>query len=214
MKKTVLILIAAMMLILSGCAAKTASAPDDSASDFAVETLDLSPEQTEEGTEYTRSFSDELGAFDGSLNFDYFDDVYGFIYEGFPEDAYYPSVSYATGTWKYIMDIRYDSSEGYYFAEIGYADFSIDYDKELIIIDLHPRIDQDGFEAWEVSDEEIGYEAFEGGIDEDGGLKLIGNDVVLYFTDYFASGGREYLYGNIYLSEEDSGYFFMVRGQD
>ena len=150
---------------------------------------------------------------DGSLRFDDFDFYESLLIDGIPSDAYYPSLKYAEGTWKYDLRIRYDSDDGYQFDEIGYADLALDYDREVVIITLHPRMAQDGYEAYE-EDDSVGYEPFEGGFDDDGNLKMIGNDCVLYITQYYDYGGQEFILGTIWFSEESFGDFIMVRGQN
>ncbi|MBQ2584168.1 MAG: hypothetical protein II568_03230, partial [Erysipelotrichaceae bacterium] len=86
------------------------------------------------------------------------------------------------------------------------------YDREIISLSLHPRLASDGYEVWEESDEEVGYKPFEG-LPENYGIKLIGNDCVLWIGEYYAYEGREYVYGELYMSEENYVVFLMIRGQ-
>ena len=144
-------------------------------------------------------------------DFDFYGDI---TVNGVPEDAYYPSLKYAEGKWEYDLRFRYDTYEGYYFDEIGYADLSLDYDKETVIIVLHPWYANDGYETWEESDESVGYEPFEGGFDENDQLKLIGNDCVINLEEYYDYSGREYILGTFWVSEEAYGIFMMTRGQN
>ena len=148
------------------------------------------------------------------LSFEDFDFYYDIMYGGIPEDAYYPSLKYAEGQWKYDLIFRYDSSDGYYYEEIGYADLSLNYDKETVIIELHPKMANDGYEAWALTDADVGYEPFEGGFDENNALKIIGNNAVINPTEYYFSSGREYMIGTIWISEEDFGTFLLTRGQN
>ena len=139
-----------------------------------------------------------------------FIDFYDF---GVPEDAEFPSLKYAKGEWKYYLDLLDPDTGDAIFAELGFADLSLNVRKETVIINLHPRLDGDNYELYPVTDEEIGYDLFEGGFDDDGALRLSGNDVILYITDYFAYSGREYIMGETWYSEEDYGIFLMTRGQ-
>lgn len=148
------------------------------------------------------------------LSFEDFDFYYDIMYDGVPEEAYFPAVKYAEGLWKYDLIFRFDSSDGAYFEEMGYAEFKIDYDTEQITVVLHPRMANDGYEAWPESDAEVGYEPFEGGFDADDNLRLYGNDAVLDCLAYYAYSGREYFYGDLWLSEEVFGTFLMTRGQE
>ena len=230
MRKNYLLLILVAVLMLAGCG---------SSSNSNVRKLD--PEKGPDAIEIT--VSDEPTAFDATVNtgtanegdtvelipqtdramfgkkeddlsFDNFDFYYDIMSNGIPEDAYYPSLKYAEGQWKYDLIFRYDSSEGYYYEEIGYADLSLNYDKETVIIELHPRMANDAVEAWPLSDEEVGYEPFEGGFDENNVLRIIGNNAVINPTDYYASSGREYMIGTLWVSEEDFGTFLLMRGQN
>ena len=88
-----------------------------------------------------------------------------------------------------------------------------DYDKEQVIIVLHPKYAGDGYELYPETDEGVGYEPFTGGFDENGALKLSGNHVVLYITNYFAWSGREYVMAESWYSEESYGIFLLTRGQ-
>ena len=228
MKRSVWIVFLLLCLILAGCA------PSQTVSDDAGDGLiDLS-ENVETEPEYGPFDRNILGVVDDSvsrdhfhntdretipnnadnLNWEDFDFYYDIMYDGIPEDVYYPAVKYAEGLWKYDLIIREDSSDGYYFEEMGYSEFAIDYDKEEISITLHPRIANDGYEAWSESDEEVGYEPFDGGFDDEGNLYLYGNDAVLDCLYYYAYSGREYFIGQLWLSEEVFGMFLMTRGQE
>ena len=142
-----------------------------------------------------------------------FADFITFEQQGIPKDAEFPTLKYAEGEWRYYLDLLDPDTGDAYFAEFGFADLSLNYGKESVIIELDPRYDADEYELYPVTAEEIGYEQFEGGFDEDGALRLSGNDVVLYITQYFAWSGREYICGETWYSEEDYGAFYMVRGQ-
>ncbi|MBR4469999.1 MAG: lipoprotein [Erysipelotrichaceae bacterium] len=159
------------------------------------------------------------GFFDPSkLSFEDFDELYGqMMYEGIPEDVVYLPLKNANGVWKYDLKIRYDSSvDGYMFDELGYVEMSVDgrNDPPISIV-LHPRLAAfDAYEVYPETDEEVGYEPFAGGIDDDNLIRLFGNDCVLCPEYYYAYEGREYLIATLWMSEEDFGNFMMIRGQE
>ena len=136
-----------------------------------------------------------------------------FYSDGIPSDAAYPALRYAEGSWKYYLDMQDADTGGVRFNEFGLADLSLNRQKETVIITLNPRMAGDGYELYPETEEEVGYEPFEGGLDDRGALKLAGNDVILYITAYFAWSGREYVMGEIWYSEESSGRFLLTRGQ-
>ena len=151
------------------------------------------------------------------LSFEDFDELYGqMMYEGFPEERVHEPLGNANGVWKYLLRIRRDNSvDGYQFDELGYAELKVhDGDEQPVVITLHPRLASDTIEVWEESDEEIGYEPFGGGFNENKEIKLIGNNCVLYLKEYYAYEGREYLIATLWMSEEDFGDFMMIRGQE
>jgi hypothetical protein len=80
-----------------------------------------------------------------------------------------------------------------------------------VIISIHPRYEGDGYQGWPMEDP--GLLPFQGGFDDRGALKLAGNGTVLYINQYFAWSGREYIMGEAWFSEEESGLFLMTRGQ-
>lgn len=212
-----------LMFLVCGCSSGSAVSNTEQNSENTIqnsessERLSIEPvtdtsDESENGESPDRSvFWQEEGK--GTLSFEAFLEMETFVTDGIPEDAEYPPVREMPGEWKYDLWILFDPETYDLFEEIGYADFEIDYDRELLIIKLHPRLASDGYEAWEESDEEVGYEPFEGGF-EDGYLKLSGNDAILLISNYFAYEGREYALGEIWLSEEVSGDFWMYRGQE
>jgi len=219
------ILLSLMLLIFLVCGCSSGSAvsaternsentiTNESFEQFTIETdlTDVS-DKRENGDSFDRSILwQEEGK--GTLSFEAFQEMETVVRDGIPEDAEYPAVREMPGEWKYDLWILFDPETYDLFEEIGYADFEIDYDRELMIIKLHPRLANDGYEAWEESDEEVGYEPFEGGF-EDNYLKLSGNDAIILLSDYFAYEGREYALGEIWLSEEVYGDFWMYRGQE
>ncbi|MBR2601941.1 MAG: hypothetical protein IKE08_04520 [Clostridia bacterium] len=135
------------------------------------------------------------------------------VYDGVPDDAEYPPLKYAEGTWKYYLSDTTVSEDGTFFEQYGYADLALDRENDLVIVSLHPRLGGDGFELYKIM-EDPGYEPFSGGLTEEGALKLIGNETVLYITYYFAWQGRECMAGEAWFSEEDQGMFIMTRGQE
>ena len=121
--------------------------------------------------------------------------------------ADYPAVRNDEGEWKYDLFLITDSV----FDEIGYCDLEISMEREAFILTLYPRLANDGYEIWEESEEDAGYEPFEGGFDNEA-IKLVGNNAVIYITDFFTINGNQYMLGTIWLSEEVSGDFWMYRG--
>jgi hypothetical protein len=134
-----------------------------------------------------------------------------FISDGVPKDANFPALKYAEGEWRYYMSEDDPETGGVVYNQWGFADLSLDYDKELVIISIHPRYEGDGYQGWPMEDP--GLLPFQGGFDDRGALKLAGNGTVLYINQYFAWSGREYIMGEAWFSEEESGLFLMTRGQ-
>jgi hypothetical protein len=227
MNKKIILFVLLVLMLLAGCSSSAASEkeagdvrettvidPEEKADAFS-RSIDSAPLSEENDADVVyESIARDYSQY-SELSFEDFDFYGDVMYNGVPEDAYFPTLSYGTGEWKYDLIFVYDSSvDGYYFEEIGYADLELDYDKETVIITLHPRLANDGFEVWEESDEEIGYEPFEGGFDENDELLMYGNYAVLNPHFYYAWEGREYFIGTLWVSEEDSGVFLMTRGQD
>lgn len=190
---------------------------------FAQRTLALNEDEVREETAETEETADSQEdvekivrniAGDHKTFQEYFSEIETFQNEGVPEEAAHPAVKYAEGSWVYDMTFYFEGQDGYFFEEIGYAEFVIDYEKEVLIIELHPRMANDGYEAWEESDEDVGYEPFTGGFNDDGSLGLSGNDAVINISEYFAYEGREYMMGTLWISEEDYATFNMIRGQE
>ncbi len=150
----------------------------------------------------------------GKLSFEYFDELYAQLtYDGLPEDRTSIPLGNANGVWKYDLRIRRDSAtDGSLFDELGYAEMYVhDSDDPPVKIVLHPRLANDGNEIREETDEEVGYEPFGGVFDENNVLKLTGNDCVLVLERYYEWKGKEYLTATLWLSEEESGTFMMIR---
>ena len=225
MKKHLLIIFLLLCMVLGGCASSgtVSDNTEDNLIDlsenietksgpFDRNTLGLIDENTK--GDVSRGNKETVPDSADGLSFDDFDFFYDIMNDDIPEEAYYPAVKYAEGLWKYDLIYATDSYESYYFEEIGYSEFAIDYDKEQIVITLHPRLASDGYEAWTETDEEVGYEPFAGGFDEDNNLLLYGNNAVLDCLAYYAWSGREYFYGELWVSEEDYFVFLMTRGQE
>ena len=227
MKKSLFIIFLLICMILAGCSSTgTASEPEEGdtialpAADELKEdplnrnTMGIVDEDLTRDHFHNKDRETVPNTAD-NLNWEDFDFYYDIMYDGVPEEAYFPAVKYAEGLWKYDLIFRYDSStDGYYFEEMGYAELGVDYDKDEINITLHPRMANDGNEAWPESDEEIGYEPFGGGFDADGNLRLYGNNAVIDCQYYYTYSGREYFIGELWISEEDFGMFLMTRGQE
>ena len=218
-----IILLAVLLFCIVGCASaapsEPASKPEAPAQTIEVKEpeesiFDKSLARNEEFAQIERSHPIAgTGNESADLNFADFDFYNEILANGIPEGAYWPIIREMPGTWKYMLQVRQDSSgKDMYFDELGYADFVIDYDREIISLSLHPRLASDGYEVWEESDEEVGYKPFEG-LPENNGIKLIGNDCVLWIGEYYAYEGREYVYGELYMSEENYAVFLMTRGQ-
>ncbi|MBQ6492763.1 MAG: hypothetical protein IJI92_02735 [Erysipelotrichaceae bacterium] len=224
--KKLLILVAVLFMIVSmtGCSSSEAAGngnttditidtPEADEGAFARTLSDSGSEIPAESDRY-HPFQDTSSSSD--LSFEYFDFFEDLIYSGIPEDAYYPALKYMPGEWKYrIRMIRDNSIDGFIFNEIGYSDLEINYDKETVIVVLHPRLASYNYEVYEETDEEVGYTPFEGGF-EGNALKLIdGNQfIIMYLENYYAYEGREYILGTMWMSEEDFCQIVFVRGQD
>ncbi len=229
MKRAAVLLL--ILLCLCGCASPASSdVKEEEVKDRSLvadpepeneELLIIGVGEDEEGAgseEISRSFGfDDLSEFDVSkLHYEDFDELYGqLMYEGLPEGIVREPLKYANGVWKYDLKIRNDSSDGYLFDELGFAEMSVDGSvSPPVRIVLHPRLASDGIEIWEESDRDVGYEPFEGGLDENDDLKLYGNYCVMLLTDFYAYEGREYLIAQLWMSEEDVAVFMMIRGQE
>ena len=226
MKKSLFIIFLLICMVLAGCSStQTASEPEEgdmialpAAEELAKDPFnrnilgavdeDLTRDHFLHNKETIPETADDL-------SFDDFEFYYDNMYDGIPEDAYFPAVKYAEGIWKYDLIFREDTSVGgYYFDELGYAEFEINYDTEQFTITLHPRLENDGYESSPTNDAEIGYEPFTGGFDENDNFRLYGNNCVLDCQMYYFSSGREYFMGELWISEESFGVFLMTRGQN
>ena len=224
MKKTTILLIALIALILAGCSSSSAAPSPVETNDFdnTIIDTDYTAPTDQGGNAFPDEYDDPTDdvpqgiqdfTYSDEVAFEDFDFFMDYMYYGAPEDAYFPAVKYAAGTWKYNLLFRYDSSSLYY-DELGHADISVDYDKDALIIVLHPELGNDGYESWPMTDADAGYEPYEGGFDENDNLRLYGNDAVLDVQSYYDSQGREYFISEIWISEEESGYLLLVRGQN
>ena len=152
---------------------------------------------------------------DGSdLSFDDFAFYYEVYEKGIPEGAYYPETQYAAGSWRYELFVYQEGSYDTSYLELGYADLNIDEKSKAATLTLHPRIGNDGYESYPVTDEEIGYEPFDGELDELSGLIFNGNGLDLYLNYYYAYEGREYIIGSLFRSSNLFAGILMIRGQD
>lgn len=220
MKKTIsyILLCLVALMMISGCA--ESSAPEKSQT--IEKTADLNTVDNNafsralanrEATELvSKDYGQGLHAANGNPSFEDFDWFEDLIYGGLPENAYYPKVKYIEGIWKYRIRIRYDSStDGYQYDEIGVADLSLDYENVELIINLHPQMGKDAYEAWLLSDEEVGYEEFRGGFNDRGGLTLSGNDVLCDIDEYYEYEGSEYVIGSLYTQQDIIGDIMFLR---
>ncbi len=138
--------------------------------------------------------------------------IRGILSSGIPQDAEYRTMKYAVGEWKYCMEITFPDDGGIY-QEYGFADLSLDYDRQEVVILPHPRLGGDAYELYPMKDSDAGYMPFSGGRDESGAVKLIGNDAVIYLIRYFTYSGTDFIEAEIWLSEETSGQFLMTKPQ-
>lgn len=164
------------------------------------------------------SDSVDTSTFDVSkLNYEEFDNLYGEItYNGVPEARESLTLKNANGVWRYNLKLRYDDSlQGYMYDELGYAQMYVNgSDNPPIRITLHPRKASDGYEVWDETDENIGYVPFEGNIDDDNIIRLHGNNAIIVPEYYYALNGKEYLIGKMWMSEESSASFLMIREKE
>jgi len=151
------------------------------------------------------------------LNFEEFDNLYGQItYNGVPEERESQPLKNANGIWRYNLKKKYDDpSQGYMYDELGYAHMYVKgSDQPPIRITLYPRKASDGYEAWDLTDESVGYEPFTGNIDDDNIIRLKGNNAIIVPEYYYAYQGKEYLIAKMWLSEEDFADFLMIRERE
>ena len=218
-----ILLITLIALVLAGCSSGAAAPTPVETNDFSNTIIDTSSDYTAPADQNGNAFPEyndtdipqgiDDFTYADEVTFEDFDFFMDYMYYGAPEDAYYPTLNYADGTWKYNLLFRYDSSTMYY-DELGHAEVIINEGSDTLSIVLHPELGNDGYESWPMTDEDAGYEPFEGGFDENGNLRLSGNYSVLYAERYYASSGREYFIIEIWISEEESGYLLLTRGQN
>ena len=218
MKKTISIIMLCLiaLMMISGCA--SSSTKEETR---VIENVDLSPADDvfgkglggREGSDLvSRDYGQGLNAANGNPTLDDFNWFEDLIYSGIPENVYYPKVKYIEGIWKYRIRVRVDNStDGFWYDEIGVADLSLDYDREELIINLHPQLGADEYEAWPLTDEEIGYEEFRGGFNDHGGLTLSGNGFLADINEYYEYEGNEYIIGSLYTPEDYIGDFLFLR---
>ena len=133
-----------------------------------------------------------------------------YLQNGVPEGSVNVQGGYADGDWKY--DIRVQTDQGYFYEELGMA--FVDVEGESMRLELYPRYADTGTEIVEINDNNK-YEPFTGGyIEAERSVKLVGNDMVIYISRYYAYEGREYMIASVWFSEEDSSVFLMTRGQN
>lgn len=206
MKRTITALLT--LVLAAGCSAPAAETQiynGGNAEDFVI-----TPQPDE-------SAAANPGEFDISkLSFEQFDEFYGRLpQDGLWDDIIREPLGNANGVWRY--NLKFNSVEGGsgLLNEIGFAEVSVrNENNPPVQIVLHPRLASDGSEIWEESDQSVGYEPFGGGLDENNNMKLTGNDCVLVLEQFFAYEGREYLMGTLWLSEETTAPFLLIRGQD
>jgi hypothetical protein len=176
------------------------------------------PESSVVGNEAAPAINDDIPqgtSTDGSdLSFDEFA-FYNEVYEqGIPDGASYPETKYAAGSWRYELFVYKEGSHDTSYMELGYAGLDIEERSKKATLMLHPRIGNDGHESFPVTDEEIGYEPFNGELDDYYGLSFNGNGLDLYLNYYYAYEGREYLIGSFWKSNDMYAGILMIRGQD
>ena len=150
----------------------------------------------------------------GNINFnDFINYVHSIIDNPVPANVTFPAVKYIEGSWTYCM-IAETQYTGFDFNEIGYADISLNYEKETMIIVLHPRIGHSGYEIYPETDDMVNYLPFEGGQRNDGSFVLDDNDGLMMAVNYYyVDGGREFVWADLYLSETEYARVLFFRGQ-
>ena len=165
-----------------------------------------------EGIEIEERNSEKgLAAANGNPTFEdfaFYDDL---LVSGLPDNIVYPKVKYMDGIWKYEIRIREEVENGAYMDEIGLAELYLDDQGENFSILLHPQLMNYNGEVYPESDEEVGYEAFEGGWNQDSGLTLTGNGVNMDILVYYFYNNVEYIIGSLYTAEDYIGDFIMIR---
>ncbi|MBQ1826378.1 MAG: hypothetical protein II126_00270, partial [Erysipelotrichaceae bacterium] len=176
------IIILLVLSLLAGCSHSSAADPTPPKNDFDV----------------------------SKLSFEQFDVLYGqMMYEGLPENLTDLELGKSNGVWRYNLKIRNDSSGGGMYDELGFAEMAVSNNANPPVkLVLHPRI---GTEGDPLTDESIGYEPFAGSFDENGVLKLVGNESVLFIQRYYLWQGKEYMILTMWFSEEDFGDLLMIR---
>ena len=150
----------------------------------------------------------------GNINFnDFINYVHSIIDNPVPANVTFPAVKYIEGSWTYCM-IAETQYTGFDFNEIGYADISLNYEKETMIIVLHPRIGHSGYEIYPETDDMVNYLPFEGGQRNNGSFVLDDNDGLMMAVNYYyVDGGREFVWADLYLSETEYARVLFFRGQ-
>ena len=150
----------------------------------------------------------------GNINFnDFINYVHSIIDNPVPANVTFPAVKYIEGSWTYCI-IAETQYTGFDFNEIGYADISLNYEKETMIIVLHPRIGHSGYEIYPETDDMVNYLPFEGGQRNNGSFVLDDNDGLMMAVNYYyVDGGREFVWADLYLSETEYARVLFFRGQ-
>ena len=221
-KNTLILLIALFCLLLTACSSSGAAAAEPSnSSTGSNEITILEPSADDDfgdividDSAASEPYYNDADYSQGLVTVDFSDFNWGgeVMNGNVPEDAYYPTINYMVGEWKYSLGINF-ADDGSYFEEIGLADVTQTDDGTTTFV-LHPQMAQDGYEAWPEAEDEVNYEPFTGGFDENDDFKLVGNNAIIYLYVYYDYEGREYIAGEIYISEEDYGAFLMTRGQE
>ena len=176
------------------------------------------PEPSDAGNEPTPAINDdvpqEITTDNSDLSFDDFAFYYEVYEHGVPEGAYYPKTQDAAGNWRYELFVYEQGTSVTKYLELGYADLAIDERSKKATLTLHPRIGNDGNESYPVTDEEVGYERFEGELDGYSGLTFNGNGLDMYLNYYYAYEGREYIVASLWKSSDLFAGILMIRGQD
>ena len=209
MKKIMLCL--CVLLLLGGCATnktaeseevieRTIDVPETPA--FGEETINSDLERKIETTaEYEGiSRSADLSK-DNSQLTQIVNTVKSILYSEIPADAYYPPVKNIIGEWVFCSIGDYNSI-GADFNELGFADFSIDYDKPALELVLHPRIANIDGDVFEEDDASTGYLPFSGGQEANGSFRLYdGDSLFIILNEYYIYDAYEYVVAELWVGE-------------
>lgn len=209
-----------IVLMLCGCSSTNNSESSDVTrtlgfSDFKIDVEDEEAVGADiEKTVDNETVSRSQDILKGNMTYaDFMNYVYDILENPIPDEAQFPAVKYIEGEWTYCL-LAEEEYANMDYVEIGYGEISLDYQKESMTIELHPRIGHADEELYPLTDEDAGYLPFVGGRTDEGGFCLDDNDGLIFYVDYYyAHSGREFVEGYIYFSEENFVRVLFFRGQ-